>query len=438
MTPSNRTDVFWRVFSIVLLVVLVGLVAVIYWQGQQPRHVYYETADHPPKSELVSLAPSLNLDHDSIYWIADLAEKSLPFVVNVEVRVKAPAEEDSETESGSNDSVQDFMREWEHLLPQPFGEDFQYHEYNLPEDLQPQAGEGSGFIFREDGYVLTNAHVVEAADEFIVHLSNGDEYEAELIGTDSFKDVAVLKINASDLPCAVLGDSDKTRVGEPVVAIGSPLGMQASVTAGILSTNKRSLNDLGQTDDVRRPQKFLQTDAAINRGNSGGPLLNAKGEVIGINQAIARYDWDYTSFDRIPIEGIGFAIPINEVKHSIEEIVEHGKVVYPGISATIASLSDYLIGEPGLKDHLKVEEGVYVVSVTIGGPAERGGIKAGDVILSINEIKVTTAKALIEQIQDYEVGDRVTLRVARQGGDKQEDVTVVLGELDISSIEISE
>lgn len=430
MTNQTGKDLFWKVLSAVLLVVLIGVVAYTALLQRQPKHVYYERTSSQPVSELAALAPGLTVDHDSIYWIADLAEKALPFVVNVETVFKAPEPQEGD--------AKDFMDEMQRSLPR-FFQEFEMPE--MPEDHPPLGGEGSGFFVREDGYVVTNAHVVQGATEFIVHTNDGESYPAELIGTDNFKDIAVLKIDSDhELQVAVLGDSDTTRIGEPVIAIGSPLGYEATVTAGIVSTNKRSLEDLGRPSDIRRPQSMIQTDAAINQGNSGGPLLNAEGEVIGVNQAIMRYENGNGMMGfgmQVPVEGIGFAIPINDVKNTIEQIVQKGKVVYPGISAVIAPLQTYVEREPDLDlEDLAVEDGVFVVSVTVGGPADRAGIEAGDVILNIDDIEVASGDDLISVIQDRQVGDRVKLLVARQGGEKQEVVTVVLGELDLNEIEV--
>jgi serine protease Do len=433
MTSQTGKDTFWKVFSALLLVVLIGVVAYTVWLQQQPRHVYYQRTPSQPVSDLAALAPGLTVDHDSIYWVADLAEQALPFVVNVETVFEVPEHQEGD--------AQDFMDEMQRSLPRFFRE-FEMPEMpEMPDGHPPLGGEGSGFFVREDGYVVTNAHVVQEASEFIVHTNDGESYPAELIGADNFKDIAVLKIDTDhELPVAVLGDSDATRIGEPVIAIGSPLGYEATVTAGIVSTNKRSLEDLGRPSDIRRPQSMIQTDAAINQGNSGGPLLNAEGEVIGVNQAIMRYEngSGMMGFGRqVPVEGIGFAIPINDVKNSIEQIVQRGKVVYPGISAVIQPLKTYIEREPDLDlEDLAVEDGVFVVRVTVGGPADRAGIEAGDVILSIDNLEVASGDDLISVIQDRQVGDRVKLLVARQGGERQEEVTVVLGELDLSEIQV--
>ena len=253
-----------------------------------------------------------------MYWIADLAEKSLPFVVNISTEIDVSAKRKQASADGNKRLQQSLPPEFRQLLPEPFN---QQMDQQMPEDHPPVGGEGSGFVYRKDGYIVTNQHVVDGADKFTVRMNDGKEYSAKLIGADALKDIAVLKVDAGNLPVAPLADSDKVRVGEPVIAIGSPLGYEATVTAGIVSTNHRKLSDLGQAQDPRSPQTYLQTDAAINRGNSGGPLLNAQGQVIGVNRAIAR--WDSDGFTQIPIEGIGFAIPINDVKSSIEAIVLH-------------------------------------------------------------------------------------------------------------------
>lgn len=423
---SQRGDRFWRLLAVLLLIALVGMGAVVGWLVQRPVTASGTAA--PARSQFASLAPSF-LNGDNKFWIADLADRSLPAVVNI----KSEIDLGSDKASGAEFNLKDFHQ----MLPGPWGEQMQQQFEQVPEhQRQMPMGEGSGFIYREDGYIVTNAHVVEDGKKFKVHMNDGKDYDAKLVGTDSFKDVAVLKIEAKNLPVLPLGDSDATRIGEPVIAIGSPLGYQATVTAGIISTNNRLPSDIDRQDDVRQPQHYLQTDAAINRGNSGGPLINSSGEVIGINQAIAR--WDPVSFtEAIPIEGIGFAIPVNEVKKTITDIIEHGKVIYPGISAKIISLSDWKRIHPEVTS-IKVKEGVFVDSVTVDGPASKAGLAAGDVILALNGRPVTSAKEFITEVQNHQIHERITLRVARQGGEKQEDVSVVLEELDLSGMSVGD
>jgi len=446
MEVRERTDNFWKVFSVILLIVMVGLVGVIVWQGQNNRPAFVESSHSTAKGHLASMSPAIHANGDERYWVSDLAEQALPFVVNIQTKVKAAKHVPSAaSQQGGGDDQQELLRRFHQMLPfdmqqqmdpdqmQQF--DMQQQEQQMPEDA---TGVGSGFVVRDDGYIVTNAHVVDGADEFNVTFPDGKKMPAKLMGKDEFKDIAVLKVESKDkLPVAPLGDSDVTRIGEPVIAIGSPIGFSATVTAGIVSSNNRSISDLRGLDDqagaedIRKPQKYLQTDAAINRGNSGGPLINSEGEVIGVNQAIARWDV-VSSVERIPIEGIGFAIPIDEVKDSIQQIVEHGSVKYPGISASIQDVKAYIDQYKGTDLKLDVKDGVYVVKVMIGGPADKAGIKAGDVILSIDGVKASTANDFIGMLNKHKVGERVTLRVARQGGKQQDDVSVVLEALDLS------
>ena len=279
-------------------------------------------------------------------------------------------------------------------------------------------GVASGFIVSEKGHVATNAHVVQGMDEITITLSDGREFDAELIGTDNLKDIAVLKIDARDLPVAPLGDSEAVRIGEPAVAIGSPFGLEATVTQGIISTTARDPRELAMEMDARRVKKLIQTDASINQGNSGGPLLNARGEVIGVNQAILPY-----------ARGIGFAIPINEVKDTIEQIIKEGKVSYPGIGVTVQDVTE----ENHEELRIDVTRGAYVVQVNVGSPADKAHIEAGDVILKLDDLEIDTTDELITEIDRHKVGDKVTLLIAREGSkDKLKKVVAVLGELDQS------
>ena len=421
---STSQDGFWRIFSVVLMVAVIALAVANYTSRPKFDYNYHESSRSQAQTELASINTSSALDHQSVYWIADLAQQSLPHVVSIKTAINS----DKAAEENGN-GAGDMLENFKHLAPQGFNLP---EEFAIPEDHPSMpGGEGSGFILREDGYIVTNAHVVEDANEFTVYIdTESDGLPATLVGMDNYKDIAVLKVDATGLPAAVLGNSSMSRVGEPVVAIGSPLGHAATVTAGILSSNTRKLEEVGRRYDIRKPQTYLQTDAAINRGNSGGPLFNAQGEVIGVNQAIAR--WDYTDTGRIPIEGIGFAIPIDEVKETISQIMENGRAVYPGISANISSLSDYRRVEPNII--FEVEEGVYISGIVKGGPADKAGLAAGDVVTAFNGESVDDANMLISMISEHEVGERVTLTVSRQGTSRMEDLIVVLGELDLGHV----
>jgi len=255
-------------------------------------------------------------------------------------------------------------------------------------------------------------------EDITVVLSDSTEYKAELVGTDNLKDIAVLKINAKSLQVAPMGDSNQVRIGEPAIAIGSPFGLEATVTEGIVSTTARDPREISMPSDVRRVRALIQTDASINQGNSGGPLLNAKGEVIGVNQAILPYG-----------RGIGFAIPINEVKSSIDQIIKHGKVVYPGIGVYVQDVTKDFMEE--LK--VEVDHGAYVRQVNADGAADKAGIQPGDVIMEIEGAKIVNSDDLITEIQRHSVGEKITVLVARKGlKSNLKKVSVILDELDTS------
>ena len=279
-------------------------------------------------------------------------------------------------------------------------------------------GTGSGFVLREDGYILTNNHVVAAAGddaEIVVVFADGTEEAAEVVGRTSEYDLAVIKVEREGLTPLLLGDSDGVVVGDPVVAVGAPLGLQGTVTTGIVSALNRPVSAGSATDTAFI--NAIQTDAAINPGNSGGPLVNADGEVIGINSAIAQTPGAAAATGSI---GLGFAIPSNQVRRTAEELIETGRATYPVIGV--------------LLDQRYEGEGVQVLSeaqngqqpVTPGGPAEKAGIVPGDVIVAIDGRPVTQADELIVAIRAKAPGDAVTLTV--RTGDEDRDVRVVLDE----------
>ncbi len=257
---------------------------------------------------------------------------------------------------------------------------------------------GTGFIIDEKGYIVTNNHVVEKADSIKVKLKDGKEFEAEVVGRDSKTDLALIKIEAGfTLPCLKLGDSDKLKVGEWVVAIGSPFGLEQTVTAGIVSAKGRVIGS-GPYDD------FIQTDASINPGNSGGPLLNMRGEVIGINTAIIAAG-----------SGIGFAIPAGLAKGIIEQLKAKGKVTRGWIGVMIQDLTPELSNYYGIKG---AAEGALVTEVIDGEPAYKAGIKTNDVIIKVAGQKVKTVRDLTRMIADTGVGQIVRITVLRKGSKK--------------------
>jgi len=285
-----------------------------------------------------------------------------------------------------------------------FGDDLKKFFENGPHKELKRQSLGSGFIINKEGYILTNNHVIENATEIIVTLS-GDkkDYTAEVIGQDQKLDAALIKIDADgDLPVAVLGDSDDLKIGEWVVAIGNPFGLGGSVTAGIVSQKGRVIG-AGPYDN------FIQTDASINPGNSGGPLFNTRGEVVGINTAIIAGG-----------QGIGFATPINMVKEVLTQLKERGKVTRGWIGVSIQELTPELARSFGLKD----AEGALVSSVNTGDPAEKAGLKAGDVITSFNGKPISDLSDLPRTVAATTPGETVEVKVVRDGKEKTFSITV--------------
>ncbi|CCO08696.1 S1C family serine protease [Desulforamulus hydrothermalis] len=305
--------------------------------------------------------------------IADIVEKAGPAVVKITTVV--------EVGGYQNPLFNDpFFRQFFGLRPEP----------------QYQSGLGSGFIISKDGYILTNEHVIEGAQKISVLVKGHKKpFAAKLVGADPALDLAVLKIDGSDLPVLTLGDSNRIRVGNWVIAIGSPFGLEDTVTIGVISAKERPLEI-----DNRTFEHLLQTDASINPGNSGGPLLNLNGEVIGINTAI-----------NAQAQGIGFAIPTSTVKEVINELIEQGKVKRPWIGVQIQPVT------PDIANYLGYEgsAGAVVYGVVAGGPAHKAGLRQGDIILSIDGSKVATPDELIKIIQKKKAGSHIVLEVYRQG-----------------------
>lgn len=281
-------------------------------------------------------------------------------------------------------------------------------------------GQGSGFIIDSNGLILTNAHVVSRADKVTVTLKDGRTFEGEVRGTDEVTDLAVVKINdpGEQLPVAALGDSSQVRVGDWAIAVGNPLGLDNTVTLGIISTLERSSSQVGVPD---KRLDFLQTDAAINPGNSGGPLLNENGEVIGINTAI-----------RPDARGIGFAIPINKAKALTDVLARGEQVPHPYVGIQMITLTPELARQNNEDRNstivLPEVNGVLVMRVMSNTPAERAGIRRGDIILSVNGIPVTTADRLQDIVENSGVNQ--TLRVQVQRGSRNLELRVKTAQLE--------
>ena len=312
------------------------------------------------------------------------------------------------------------------VLPSVVGITVKYSVNSIFATSQTTAtAEGSGVIISSDGYILTNNHVVNSttsssstsyyslgeATEITVSLYNDDtEYQAKIIGTDEQTDLAVIKIDKSDLTAATLGDSDTVQVGEWCMAIGNPLGMASSVTTGSISALNREI-----TDSTGKKYTLIQTDAAINSGNSGGALVNSKGEVIGINTIKA---------SGTGVEGLGFAIPINSTKSITSDLIQYNKVKRPYIGITGSYITKSTIeANPTVKN---LVEGCYVRSVSEFSPAEKAGLKIGDIIIKADGKDVKTMDELNSIKNTHSIGDTMTLTISRDG--KQMDVTITLAE----------
>jgi serine protease Do len=334
----------------------------------------------------------------------ELVEKVGPAVVNIRTTERARV---SRLAPGGDldDEMQEFFRRFG--IPMP----------NRPTPRPPQPGDsdgdsqprgvGSGFILNADGYVMTNAHVVEGADEVIVTLTDKREYKAKVIGADKKSDVALLKIDASGLPTVRIGDVAKLKVGEWVMAIGSPFGLENSVTAGIVSAKSRDTGDL---------LPLIQTDVPINPGNSGGPLINMRGEVVGINSQIYSRSGGYM--------GISFAIPIDEATRVSEQLRTGGRVIRGRIGVVIDRVTREVAESIGLGK----PTGALVRTVEAGGPADKAGVEAGDIITKVDAKVVESSVELPRIVGSFKPGNKATLQVFRRGSYK--DLSVVVAELE--------
>jgi serine protease Do len=327
---------------------------------------------------------------------AELAKRVGPSVVNVSTTQVRRMAQGAPSPFGPGDPRND-------LLERFFGG-------RIPRAPQPrQNGVGSGFIIDSDGTVLTNYHVVGEAEKISVTLSDGKRYDAKVIGKDQKTDIAVVKIDAGrDLPAVTLGDSDRLEVGEWVVAIGNPFGLDHTVTSGIVSAKGRQIG-AGPYDN------FIQTDASINPGNSGGPLINLRGEVVGINTAIFSQSGGNI--------GIGFAIPTNSVKDLLPQLKDKGRVVRGYLGTTVQKITPEIANSLGVKE----SGGALVADVVKGSPAEKAGIKTGDVIIEFDRKEIKDSSDLPPVVARVKPGTTVQLKVLREG--KQVSLPLTVGEL---------
>lgn len=281
--------------------------------------------------------------------------------------------------------------------------------FGFPQTPRDQVGLGSGVIIRPDGYIVTNNHVIAGADVIEVTLENNKVYPAKLVGTDPATDIALIKIDEDDLPAIPMGDSDDLRLGEWVLAIGSPYDLRSTITAGIVSAKGRSMPNY---DGQYRVESFIQTDAAVNPGNSGGALVNAAGELVGINTSIISRTGSYT--------GYSFAVPVNIVSKVVDDFIEFGEVQRAILGVSIIDVNAELAAQANLTDI----DGVYVANVQKDSPAERGGLLQGDVIKEVNLNPVHNSAGLQEQVSRLRPGEKAVVTVLRDG--RQHEIIVSL------------
>ena len=330
------------------------------------------------------------------------AASATPAVVHIKTRTKA-RQVTNNLPKGKNPFSDFFGGD------DPFGDFFSGPRVQM---IPEQRASGSGALISNDGYIITNNHVVDGADEVNVTLSNKKSYKGTVIGTDASTDLAVIKIDAGkNLPYMVYGNSDDVKLGQWVLAIGYPLTLDVTVTAGIVSAKARSI---GINKSKSPIESFIQTDAAVNPGNSGGPLVNTNGELIGINSAIASPTGSYA--------GYSYAIPVNIVRKTVNDLIKYGAVQrgYLGLSYAPDGLSDQQKKANGIKDG----DGIYVTGVAEDGAALQGGLKKGDFLTKINGVNIQSSAELQEQLSRYKPGDKISVTYNRDGSEKTTSVTL--------------
>lgn len=354
--------------------------------------------EHVAGTPAVNAAYTINNEGELVPLdFTEVAENVMPAVVHIKSLVQVNTGQ--EQFHGSDDPHRDLFND--ELFRRFFG----------PQERspQPRVGTGSGVIISADGYVVTNNHVIDSADEIEVTLNDNRVYKARVVGTDPSTDLALLQIKEKNLPHLPLSNSDAVEVGEWVLAVGNPFNLNSTVTAGIVSAKGRNINILRDQSAI---ESFIQTDAAINPGNSGGALVNLQGTLIGINTAIASNTGVYM--------GYGFAVPANIVAKVVNDLVEYGTVQRGYLGLMIRSVDGTLARE----NALEVTEGVYVESIAANSAAGEAGIQVGDVILEVDGSQVNTSAKLLEQIAKHYPGDEVSLIVDRKG--KQSEYLVTL------------
>lgn len=394
--PPKRQEGKWLVLLVLALVF--GFIGGAAAPLLQERFAGYLPEMLQPKTSVLEKKTTILSEEDAV---ADLVEKNASGVVSIVISKDVP-------------KARSFF------FGSPFGFRFDPESGKVETEKQ-KIGSGSGFFVSSDGLIVTNKHVVSDEEaEYTVLLGNGDEYQATVLARDPSNDIAVIKIDGKDFPVLTLGDSEKIRVGETIIAIGNPLGeFENSVSRGIVSGLRRTLDAGSGLGDSEHLSEIIQIDAAINPGNSGGPLFNLAGEVIGVNVAMAQ-----------GAENIGFSLPINQVKRIVEQVRTTGRLSFPYLGVRSVILNDELKKRSGLPFNYGalVLRGQTVTDFAVipGSPADKAGIVENDIILEIDGKKVDTDHSLIYFLGQYSVGDEVTLRLWHKG--EMKDVTVKLEE----------
>jgi Do/DeqQ family serine protease len=381
-------------FSMLLASTIGGVAAITGYKMVFPDKIYTSYSTGSPvrlssydyDTTKVTVPAGLNFIH-----AADLVTPAV-------VHIRTYYETQAQAQGKGNDRQMDPFREF-------FGDQFQ-----VPQG--PKEASGSGVILSEDGYIVTNNHVIDKADRVEVVLDDKRKFTANVLGTDPTTDLALLKVEEHGLPFVSFGLSDNLRVGEWVLAVGNPFNLNSTVTAGIVSAKARNINILSRADNRYAIESFIQTDAAVNPGNSGGALVNLKGELIGINTAIASNTGSYT--------GYSFAVPSALVKKIVDDLTKYGEVQRGLLGISIQDLTAEFVEQKGIK-HMK---GVYVAGVNENSGAKEAGLKEGDVVTKINEAPVATSSELQEQVARYRPGDKLKVTYVRDG--KEETTTAIL------------
>lgn len=381
---GGRHQTTWRQGIAYLLLTLTGTGALVLANRAAPSRALVEA---PLVSQVPTSSGGQILSRQGSTFIADAVDQVGAAVVRI-------------------DSSRTVTQQVPSVFNDPFFREF-FGDMGIPDQptTRVERGTGSGFIINRDGIILTNAHVVEGADRVMVTLKDGRELQGTVVGEDAITDVAVVRVQATGLPTVSIGNSDALRPGEWAIAIGNPLGLDNTVTAGIISATGRS------SAQIRVPDKrvnFIQTDAAINPGNSGGPLLNERGEVIGMNTAIIG-----------GAQGLGFAIPIKTATAIADQLIQNGKVDHPYLGIQMRSLSpelkDMLNNDPRSGIRVSVDVGVIVLGVARNSPAAQGGVRPGDVIVTINGQVMTDAEQVQAMVENSTIGQPLTVGINRSG-----------------------